>query len=145
MYLMPREEWVQFVSSGTRTGKLAVNRADGTPHVTPVWFVIDSTAEGDVLVFTCHHTTVKAKALRRDPRFALCVDDSAPPFSFVLLEATATISEDLDALLHWATLIGGRYMGSDAADAFGRRNAVPGELLIRAPVSRVIAHAEIAN
>src|SRR5262245_36839606 len=144
MYLMPREEWVQFASSGTRTGKLAVNRVDGTPHVTPVWCVIDATADGDFLVFTCHHTTVTRQAFRRDPRFAMCVDDSVPPFSFVLLEATATISEDLDALLHWATLIGGRYMGADAAEAFGRRNAVPGELLIRAPITRVIARAEIA-
>jgi hypothetical protein len=35
-------------------------------------------------------------------------------------------------------------MGEDAAEQFGRRNAVPGELLIRAPITRVIAEAEIS-
>ena len=144
MYLMPREQWIQFALTGTRTGKLAVTRADGTPHVTPIWFVIDSSADGDAIVFTTNQTTVKAKALRRDPRFAVCVDDQEPPYSYVLLEATATISEDLDALLHWATQLGARYMGADAAEQFGRRNAVPGELLVRAPITRVIAEADIS-
>ena len=45
---MTRDEWHAFVSAGTRTGKLAVVRKDGTPHVVPVWFVLD----GDDFVFT---------------------------------------------------------------------------------------------
>ena len=142
---MPREQWIQFVLTGTRTGKLAVTRADGTPHVTPIWFLIDSTPDGDVLVFTTNHTTIKAKALRRAPRFSVCVDDQEPPYSYVLMEATATLSEDLDDLLHWATRLGARYMGEDAAEQFGRRNAVPGELLVRAPITKVIAQAEISG
>jgi len=144
MYLMPREQWLRFASTGTRTGKLAVCRADGTPHVTPIWFVIDSTPEGDALVFTTHHTTVKAAALRRSPRFSVCVDDQEPPYSYVIFEATATISEDLDEMLRWATRLGARYMGEGAAEQFGRRNAVPGELLVRAPITKVIAQADIS-
>jgi PPOX class probable F420-dependent enzyme len=144
MYLMPREQWIQFALTGTRTGKLAVTRLDGTPHVTPTWFLIDSTADGDALVFTTHHTTVKARALRRDPRFSMCVDDQQPPYSYVLMTATATISEDLDDLLRWATRLGERYMGPDAAEPFGRRNAVPGELLVRATITKVIAQADIS-
>ena len=69
MYLMPREQWIQFASTGTRTGKLAVVRAYGAPHVTPIWFLIDSTPEGDALIFTTHTTTIKANAFRRDPRY----------------------------------------------------------------------------
>src|SRR5262245_33911749 len=99
MYLMPREQWIEFALSGTRTGKLAVCKADGTPHVTPIWFLIDSTADGDALVFTTNTSTVKAAAFRRDPRFSLCVDDQRPPYDFVLIQATATISEDLDDML----------------------------------------------
>lgn len=144
MYLMPREQWIQFALTGTRTGKLAVTHADGRPHVTPIWFLIDSTPDGDALVFTTHHTTVKAAALRRDPRFSVCVDDQEPPYSYVLLEATATISEDLDDLLHWATRLGARYMGADQAENFGLRNAVAGELLVRASITRVIAQADIS-
>ena len=141
---MPREQWIQFVLTGTRTGKLAVTRADGTPHVTPIWFLIDSSPDGDALVFTTNHTTIKAKALRRSPRFSVCVDDQEPPYSYVLMEATATLSEDLDDLRHWAIRLGARYMGEDAAEQFGRRNAVPGELLVRAPITRVIAEADIS-
>src|SRR2546421_12852061 len=108
MYLMPREQWIQFALTGTRTGKLAVTRAAGTPHVTPIWFLIDSTADGDALIFTTNTSTVKAAALRRDPRFSVCVDDQQPPYSFVQLEATATLSEDLDDLQRWATRLGER-------------------------------------
>lgn len=144
MYAMPREQWVEFALTGTRTGKLAVIRADGRPHVSPIWFLIDSQPDGDALVFTTNQATIKAKALRRDPRFSVCVDDQQPPYSFVLMEATATLSGDLDDLLRWATRLGARYMGPDAAEAFGRRNAVPGELLVRAPITKVVAQAEIS-
>ena len=145
MHTMTRQEWLDFIQTGTRTGKLGVTRAGGGPHVTPTWFLIDETPDGDVVVFTTNHTTVKARALRRDPRFAICVDDQAPPYSYVLIEAEATLSEDLDALLTWATRLGDRYMGEDAAEEFGRRNAVPGELLVRGRITRVTALAEITD
>jgi PPOX class probable F420-dependent enzyme len=144
MQTMTREQWLQFVLTGTRTGKLAVTRASGAPQVTPIWFLIDTTEHGDEVVFTTHHTTVKAKAFRRDPRFALCVDDQAPPYSFVLIEAEARLSEDLDELRVWATNLGARYMGKDQAEEFGKRNAVPGELLVRGRITRVTARAEIS-
>ncbi len=69
--------------------------------------------------------------IRREPRVSLCVDDERPPFAFVMIRGTATISEDLDELLEAATRIGGRYMGADRATEFGRRNLVAGELLVR--------------
>src|SRR6187551_2124231 len=64
MHVMSREEWRGFISAGGRTGKLATVRPDGRPHVVPVWFVLD----GEDLVFTTWHTSVKAVNLRRDPR-----------------------------------------------------------------------------
>src|SRR5205823_11106010 len=103
MHTMSRDEWHEFALAGTRTGKVAVTRANGAPHVTPIWFVLDSEGETDFIVFTTGSTSVKARALRRDPRFAMTVDDQAPPYSFVALEAEATLSEDLDELLTWAT------------------------------------------
>jgi PPOX class probable F420-dependent enzyme len=139
---MGEEEWRAFVTQGTRTAALATVRRDGRPHVAPIWFVLD--ADGSV-VFTTGADTVKGKSLRRDARISLCVDDATPPFSFVLIEGTATISEDLDEMLGWATKIGSRYMGADRADAFGRRNAVEGELLVRLVPSRVVARKEIAD
>lgn len=139
---MTEEEWRTFVSEGTRTGKLATTRADGRPHVTPVWFVLDDQGR---LVFTTGTGRVKGKAISRDPRVCLCVDDESPPYSYVMVDGEAEASEDLDEMLIWATRIGGRYMGADRADAFGRRNAVPGELLVRITPTNVVARAGIAD
>lgn len=48
---MPRmtgDEYRDFLVEGTRTAKLATSRPDGSPHVVPVWFVMD----GEDLIFT---------------------------------------------------------------------------------------------
>ncbi|MFJ3204072.1 PPOX class F420-dependent oxidoreductase [Streptomyces sp. NPDC086989] len=132
---MTQEEWRAFVSYGTRTGKLSTVREDGSPHIAPIWFLLD----GDAFVFNTGKSTVKGRNLLRDGRVALCVDDDRPPYSYVLLQGRAEISEDLDEMLPWATRIAARYMGEERAEAFGRRNAVPGELLVRVPVDKVIS------
>ena len=97
------------------------------------------------ILFTTGRDTVKGRAVRRDPRVALCVDDDRPPFSYVLIEGTAEVGEDLDEMLHWATRIAGRYMGADRAEQFGRRNAVTGELLVRVTPARVVARRNISD
>jgi hypothetical protein len=55
------------------------------------------------------------------------------------------LSEDPAELLRWAANIAGRYMGSDQAEAFGRRNGVPGELLVRVTPTRVVAKAKVSD
>jgi PPOX class probable F420-dependent enzyme len=145
MYHMERDEWLTFVGQGTKTGKLATTRKDGSPHVAPIWFLVDAADDGDYLVFTTGADTIKGRTLRRDPRLAMSVDLEEPPFSFVQFTAEATISEDLDEMLDWATRLGARYMGAERAEAFGKRNAVPGELLVRARITKVVALAEIAD
>ncbi len=133
-----------------RTAKVATVRSDGRPHVVPVWFVLDAaTADrraptGD-FVFTTGSGTVKGRNLRRDRRASLCVDDDRPPFTFVTIEGMVSISEDADELGRWSRTLGGRYMGTDRADEFGRRNAVPGELLVRLRPSRIVAIAGLSN
>lgn len=138
---MTDEERRAFLLHATRTGKLAVTRADGRNHVVPIWFVLD----GDDVVFNTGADTVKGKALLRDGRAALCVDDDRPPFAYVMVEGPVTLSTDLDEMLPWATRIAARYMGEEQADAFGRRNAVPGELLVRLRPERIVAMAGVAD
>lgn len=138
---LTREECKAFLQYGTRTGKLATVRRDGRPHVVPIWFVLD----GDDVVFTTSTSSVKARAMRVNPRVCMCVDDENPPFAFVMIEGTATLSGDLDEMLAYATAIGGRYMGPDRAEEFGRRNAVSGELLVRVTPTNVLAEAEISD
>lgn len=146
MYEMSRDQWWEFLSAGTRTGKLAVVRADGSPHVLPIWFVLDSDGADDYVIFNTGVRTVKGRALSRDPRFALCVDDEHPPFSYVTVYGIAELSsDDHEEKLRWATRIGGRYMGADQAEQFGKRNAVPEELLVRGRITKVIAQGAIAD
>ena len=130
-----------FLLDRPRTAKLATVRPDGRPHVAPVWFDLD----GETIVFTTWHATVKAANIRHDPRVCLCVDDDRPPFSFVIIEGTATFVDDLDALRIWATRIAGRYMGQNLAASYGQRNGVPGELLVRVTPTRIVAQANIAD
>jgi PPOX class probable F420-dependent enzyme len=131
-----------------RTGKLAVTRKDGSPHVAPVWVDIDRGAgpDGeDQLVFMTSADTIKGKSILRDGRVAICFDDERPPFSFATIVGTATTSTDPDDLREWGTRIGGRYMGADQADAYGRRNAVPPEMVVRVTPTRVSAKVDVAG
>lgn len=138
----PEGWWQEFVAAlPARTAKLAVVRADGSPHVAPVWVDID----GDEIVFMTSADTIKGKAILRDGRVALCFDDERPPFSFVTVAGTTTTSTDPDDLLEWGTRIGGRYMGADQAEAFGRRNAVPPEMVVRVTPTRVTAKVDVAD
>jgi PPOX class probable F420-dependent enzyme len=138
---MTTDEYKGFLTHGTRTAKLAKVRKDGRPHVVPIWFVLD----GDDLVFTTARTSVKGQAILRDGRVSLCVDDEEPPFAFALIEGTATATEDAEGLLHWATRIAARYVGEEQAEAFGRRNAVEGELLVRITPTKVVAENDVAG
>lgn len=57
----------------------------------------------------------------------------------------AEISEDLDEMPAWSTRIAERYMGAERAAEYGRRNAVPGELLVRLVPTRIHAEAGVAD
>jgi PPOX class probable F420-dependent enzyme len=143
MHVMSEEEWKSFLTAEpAHTGKLATVRKDGRPHVAPIWFDLDD--DGSI-VFTTGAETLKGRSIRRDPRVCLCVDDERPPFSFVIVDGKVDVSEDLDEMLVWAIRIGGRYMGAGNAEEYGRRNAVPGELLVRLRPAHVVAQADIAD
>jgi PPOX class probable F420-dependent enzyme len=141
MSKMSREECFSFLLEQTHTGKLATVRIDGRPHVAPIWFAMD----GEVLVFTTWHASVKARNIQRDARVCLCVDDEQAPFSYVQVEGTATLSDNPEELRLWATRIGGKYMGMDQATAYGQRNGVVGELLVRIVPTHVIGEKNITE
>lgn len=141
MRRMERDEWRAFLSEGTRTAKAAVVRRDGSPHVAPIWFVLD----GEDVVFTTFHTSLKARCLRRDPRISLCVDVDRPPYSYVEVRGRATLDADRDELRRMATRIGARYMGEERAGEYGARNGVEGEYLVRVTPAAVVAWDGIAD
>ncbi|MCD9622265.1 PPOX class F420-dependent oxidoreductase [Rhabdothermincola salaria] len=134
--------WKDFLTAlPAHTAKLAVTRADGSPHVAPVWVDLD----GDDVVFMTSAETVKGRAILRDGRVALCLDDEQPPFSFVTITGTTTTSTDPDELLTWSTRIAARYMGAEHAEAFGRRNAVPPEMVVRVRPTNVVSKVDVAD
>jgi PPOX class probable F420-dependent enzyme len=139
---MTKDEITSFLAQGTLTAKVATTSKDGTCHVVPVWFVLD----GDDIFFTTSHESAKAKHLMRDSRVGLCVDDQKPPFSFVTVSGTAKVSRcEPDKLFRWTSKIAERYMGRKNAEAYGRRNAVEGELLVRVTPDKIIAQKDLAG
>lgn len=135
------EDVIRFLSTGTRTGKLGYVAADGRPLIAPVWFLV----EDGRLIFNTGANTAKGRALQRDPRVVLLVDDEHPPFSFVQVQGTAELSENDPDLRGTATRIAARYMGEQRADEYGERNGVPGELVVRITPRKVIAAFDVAD
>jgi PPOX class probable F420-dependent enzyme len=144
---MSKEEIQTFLMSGTLTGKISTVRKDGRPHVVPIWFILENDDYNIKLVFTTGQDSLKAKHMLRDPRVSFCVDDQTPPFSFILIEGIAETNKepDLSELLKWATKIAGRYMGQDNAEAYGKRNAVKGEFLVRIRPTKIIAQKDMVG
>jgi len=106
-----------------------------------VWFDVD----GDTIVFNTGASTVKGRNLATNPRATLVVQDDRPPFAFVMIEGTVELISDLDEVRTWATRLGGRYMGQDKADAYGARNGVRGELLVRLTRTKSVSARDLAD
>jgi PPOX class probable F420-dependent enzyme len=135
------DDVVAFLSEGTRTGLLGYLASDGRPLVAPVWFVVDA----GQLAFNTGKNTAKGRALARDPRVVMCVDEPRPPYSFVQVQGIAAIGEDPRDVLDIATRTGGRYMGAERAEEYGRRNGVPGELVVRIKPTKVLKAFNVAE
>jgi hypothetical protein len=73
------------------------------------------------------------------------VDEESPPYAFVVVEGSASTSEDPGELAFWAKRIAARYMGEDQAEAYGKRNSVKGELLVRLRPTKIIAKDDVSG
>ncbi|MHA6799008.1 PPOX class F420-dependent oxidoreductase [Bounagaea algeriensis] len=135
MHSLQDEHVREFLSAGTRTGMLGFTASDGRPLVAPVWFLVD----GSEIVFNTGADTAKGRAIARDPRVTLCVDDAQWPYAFVQVQGRVRTSEEPADLLRTATEIARRYVGDERAEEFGRRNGVAGELVVRLAPSKINA------
>jgi PPOX class probable F420-dependent enzyme len=91
---------------GKHFGKLATIHKDGSPHVTPIWYMLDN---GKLIVNTTT-SRVKYHNIRRDPRVSFLVDDGYP---YLMIEGRARIAEERDAKKDIETLAI-RYTGEEA-------------------------------
>jgi hypothetical protein len=82
----------------------------------------------------------------RDARVMNNVDEERPPFAFVLIESEAAVKElPPQELLSLTTRIAARYVKPGQANAYGKGNAIKGELLVRVPLTKVVARSGISE
>ncbi|MGM1063552.1 PPOX class F420-dependent oxidoreductase [Saccharothrix sp. Mg75] len=138
----PEGWWREFVAeTPPRTGKLAVVRKDGSPHVTPVWVDLD----GDALVFTTHPATIKGRSIARDGRVSVCFDDERPPHSFATVSGRAEVVDDPERVRYWSARIAARYLSPERAAAFAARDGVAEEVVVLVRDPRVVAKLDVAD
>jgi Pyridoxamine 5'-phosphate oxidase len=87
--------------------------------------VLDGRPGDFQFLFTTYAESVKGRGLRRNTQAAASVDDPAPPYSFVIIEGAAQLSDRLEDVRAAATRIGGRYMGEGRAAEYGPATACP--------------------
>lgn len=138
---MTDDEAMAFLVAGARPAVLATTRADGRPHAAPIWIDVDDGA----VWFNTGAGTVKGRNLARTGVATICVQDDRVPFSFVVVEGTVELIDDLALVRAWAARLGGRYMGADRAEEYGGRNGVPGELLVRLTPTKIVSAADVAD
>ena len=141
MERMTKEECMQFLRSPVRTGKLATVRKDGQPLVVPVWYDL----EEETVVFMTAQDSLKTRNMRRDPRVSLCVDEEVTPFAYVALEGTVVMSDDADQVYYWATRIGGRYMGQELAETYGKINSGAGVLIVHVTPTNMHGYKDVTG
>lgn len=71
-------------------GVLATVRRDGSPHLTAVWYLIDS----DEIRVAITTDRAKYRHVLRDPRVSLCIASTDLPYKLVTLEGRARIEEE---------------------------------------------------
>jgi PPOX class probable F420-dependent enzyme len=138
---MTKDEAWRFLRSGSMTATFASIRDDGRPHAVPTWYAVD----GDEIVFTTWHTTVKAANIRERSSVVVLVQDPKPPYAYVSVEGEARLIDDLGQCQDISTLLGGKYMGAERAEEFGKRNGVEGELVVRVRPTKIFGEANVAG
>jgi PPOX class probable F420-dependent enzyme len=145
---MSKAQVARFLKQGTFTGKLATVTKDGSPHVVPIWFVVENgkgRGKAGNIILTTGDTSVKANNIQRDSRVSICIDDQKFPFSFVTIHGTAKIYPyKQKEVLEWATKIAERYVGKKNAKTYGEVNGGEGAVLVRIKPIKVIAEKDIS-
>jgi len=93
--------------------RLAYNWLDGTPRVVPIWFHWD----GRDFVLGSPPRAPKLKALRRNPKVALSIDDNAYPHKVLLVRGTAIV-EMVPGVVPEYALAAERYFGQEQGKAW---------------------------
>ena len=109
-----------------RVLQVASINKDGTPHLVPMWFVLE---EDDSLVFTTYGQSQKVKNLERDPRVTLLVESGKmyDELKGVVIEGVAEIIRDPSqtANVMRLTRLKDRTLGFERASSREAENELP--------------------
>ncbi len=117
---MPRltnAEQIEFLDTPGILLRIACIREDGSPLVTPIWFI----HEDNALYFTPRAQSEWFGCLRHDPRVSVCIDEQNLPYRKVIVEGSADLVYDLGEDDKWRDLyrsIARRYVPPEAAEDY---------------------------
>ena len=97
--------------------RVSVVREDGSPLVTPIWFIFEDNA----IYFTPRERSEWFACLRRDPRVALCIDEQNLPYRKMIVEGEAQLVHDVGEDDVWRDQyrrIAKRYVDEEGAEAY---------------------------
>jgi len=114
--------------------RVSVVLADGSPWVTPIWFLYEQGA----LYFTPREKSLWFGCLRRDPRISLCIDEQPLPYRKVLVQGRAELVFDVGEDDQWRDMyhrIATRYVGDEGAQAYVRNTIDQPRGLYKVPLT----------
>ena len=97
--------------------RIACVRADGSPLVTPIWFIHQDKA----IYFTPRAQSEWFACLSQDNRIGLCIDEQDLPYRKVIIEGQAELVYNLGEDDRWCDLyrrIAIRYVPAESAEAY---------------------------
>lgn len=103
---MSEDERNAFLSE-VHVGVLTVERSDGPPMATPVWYRYEP---GGVIEFSTEASSTKAQLLRTAGRASLCAQREQMPYAYVTVEGPVAIGT---ATREIRTEIAVRYLGDE--------------------------------
>ena len=106
-----------FLSTREVLMRIACVREDGSPLVTPIWFI----HQDDAIYFTPREMSEWFTCLKSDPRVCLCIDEDALPYRKLVVEGEAELIHDVGNDDVWRDLyrsIAQRYIPLEEAEAY---------------------------
>ncbi|MEX2224941.1 MAG: PPOX class F420-dependent oxidoreductase [Dehalococcoidia bacterium] len=126
------ERQLRFVAKA-RIATLATVRAEGSPHITPVWYRYE---DGDFVV-SVDRGSVKHRNVARDPRVELCIDDrERPPFHTVIVRGRASVEGTPSAA--WRRALAVHYLGEERGRRYIEMSDAPDSVLLRIKPEKIV-------
>jgi PPOX class probable F420-dependent enzyme len=107
-----KAEWQRFLR-GRRVAVLGTVGADGTPLLTPIWYLF---RDGQLLMRTGKES-VKARNIAGDPRVSVCVQDERPPYASVTVYGKGSVEPTREGL---GAEMAKHYLGAVGAAGYQR-------------------------